>query len=202
MSRVKLNSLGDTIVEVLICMAIVSGALSYSYSVARRGLINVRQAEERSQSVQLAQQQIERLKEYLKNNPNTTTAPPPVTAPKVSILPPSGTPNGFCILKSGSSLIFKRTNDPRDKLCAIRDDGVFWCELPANVAMCNGAIPANRNPDGEGYPFRAAIVYLPGIAGGRPDEFYAVAGIFVVGGGYRANALDFDVVGLPYRIHQ
>jgi prepilin-type N-terminal cleavage/methylation domain-containing protein len=58
---------GDTIVEVLIVLAVVGLALAVSYSIANRSLLGVRQAQEHSEALQIAQTQIERLRVAVPN---------------------------------------------------------------------------------------------------------------------------------------
>lgn len=62
---IKLKSLvsrGDTIVEVMVVLAVLGLALSISYATASRSLKNTRQAQENSEASSLAQSQIEALR--------------------------------------------------------------------------------------------------------------------------------------------
>jgi type II secretory pathway pseudopilin PulG len=77
----KLNSFGDTIVEVMVVLAVLSMALSVSYATADRSLLNIRQAQENEQATELAQGQVEELR--------TLTAP----ASPVNIF----TAGGYCL---------------------------------------------------------------------------------------------------------
>jgi prepilin-type N-terminal cleavage/methylation domain-containing protein len=64
LNRFKLglkNSRGDTIVEVMLVLAILGLAISISYATANRSLLDARQAQENAQATELAQQQIESL---------------------------------------------------------------------------------------------------------------------------------------------
>jgi type II secretory pathway pseudopilin PulG len=54
-----LNKNGDTIVEVIIVLAILGMALSISYATASRSLLNARQAQETSEAAEYVQAQIE-----------------------------------------------------------------------------------------------------------------------------------------------
>lgn len=56
---------GDTIVEVLIAIAVVSGVLGITYSIMNRNQMIVRTNQERTEASKLAQQQIEMLKGYI-----------------------------------------------------------------------------------------------------------------------------------------
>lgn len=58
----KLSNGGDTIVEVLIAITITSFVLTAGYTAVRSNLIAERQAQERSQAVQIIQSQIESLR--------------------------------------------------------------------------------------------------------------------------------------------
>lgn len=58
----RLRDSGDTIVEVLICTAIVSSVLAGAYSSASRSLYQIQKAQERVEATKLVEQQAERLK--------------------------------------------------------------------------------------------------------------------------------------------
>lgn len=60
---------GDTIVEVLIAIAVVSLILGGAYITTNRSLIATRTAEERSVALKLVESQLEQLKGFAKNNP-------------------------------------------------------------------------------------------------------------------------------------
>ncbi|HEY5152731.1 MAG TPA: type II secretion system protein [Candidatus Saccharimonadales bacterium] len=58
----QLNRAGDTIVEVMVVLAILGLAISISYATANRSLLNARQAQENSEATELIQSQIEALR--------------------------------------------------------------------------------------------------------------------------------------------
>jgi type II secretory pathway pseudopilin PulG len=58
----KLNRAGDTIVEVMVVLAILGLAISISYATANRSLLNARQAQENSEATELIQSQLEALR--------------------------------------------------------------------------------------------------------------------------------------------
>lgn len=63
--RRRFNSLkqtGDTIVEVLIAIAVVSGVLGATYSIMNKNMLLVRDNQERTEASKLAQSQLEVLK--------------------------------------------------------------------------------------------------------------------------------------------
>lgn len=65
----KLNSSGDTIVEVLVVLTVLGLAISVSYATANRSLLDARQAQESSQATEVAQAQVEALRTQASVNP-------------------------------------------------------------------------------------------------------------------------------------
>lgn len=73
LSKLKhLGQAGDTIVEVMVVLAVLGMAIGISYAVASRSLMNVRQAQETSTATELLQSQIE----YLRQNAGAPTSSP------------------------------------------------------------------------------------------------------------------------------
>jgi len=62
MKRMTRNQRGDTIVEVLISLAVLSLIIGGAYSIANAALRNSRQAQERAEATKLAESQLEALK--------------------------------------------------------------------------------------------------------------------------------------------
>jgi prepilin-type N-terminal cleavage/methylation domain-containing protein len=83
------NQAGDTIVEVMVVLAVLSLALGISYATADRSLLDSRQANQNSQATALAESQIESLR---------VLAPNPSTDPTGYIF----NPGDFCIDSSGN----------------------------------------------------------------------------------------------------
>lgn len=65
-----LKQRGDTIVEVMLCLAIMGAALALAYGIATRSLTQVREAQERGEALKLAEEQAERIKQSIAINPN------------------------------------------------------------------------------------------------------------------------------------
>jgi prepilin-type N-terminal cleavage/methylation domain-containing protein len=63
---------GDTIIEVMVVLAVLGLALSISYATADQSLLNARQAQENSTGAELAQSQIESLR-TLADDPITSS---------------------------------------------------------------------------------------------------------------------------------
>lgn len=62
---IKLNQSGDTIIEVLLSIAILSMVLSVAYSLSNRSAQTTRQAQERAEALKLTEGQMERLRVYI-----------------------------------------------------------------------------------------------------------------------------------------
>jgi hypothetical protein len=65
MSLRKLTNCGDTIIEVLVCIAILMAVLSGAYLTANRSLENFRHSQERLEATKLAESQIEKIKQVV-----------------------------------------------------------------------------------------------------------------------------------------
>ncbi len=89
----KLSNSGDTIVEVLFAIAVITAVLSASYAVTLRSLNDDLNNEDRSTAITLAEAQIEDLRTYVSSN----------------TLPSSGT---FCFYQNSTSGINLGTPDP------------------------------------------------------------------------------------------
>ena len=213
--RSRLPQNGDTIVEVLICLAVVGFSLTLSYSLSRASLRKVRDAEERQQSTQMAQTQIERLKGFLaahtdiKTNATSSGDTMWLLNPTgVTRVPASSTdataPPGFCLY---SGLRIHLTLDPQDPYCAAKWTGEMYCDIISD--KCNTTAPTEAAVNNAGYPFRVGVVYPAEESYAKTllysplkdDELYATAGRWQVGGD-GTNGQRYSVVGIPYRIHQ
>src|SRR5271170_6288790 len=63
---------GDTIVEVLVVLAVLGLAISISYATANRSILDARQAQENSQATEYVQAQIENLRAYASYGPSSS----------------------------------------------------------------------------------------------------------------------------------
>lgn len=61
---------GDTIVEVLIAMAVISLVLAGAYATTNRSLLATRSAQERSNALKLVESQLEQIKGMASSNPD------------------------------------------------------------------------------------------------------------------------------------
>lgn len=96
----RLNRRGDTLIEVMIVLAVLGLALSISYATANRALLNTRQAQETADATRLAETQIERLRAV---SPHAFTLNPDTNI--------YGRASSFCLaLVSGSVRVFTNPN--------------------------------------------------------------------------------------------
>jgi type II secretory pathway pseudopilin PulG len=96
----KLSNTGDTIVEVMVVLAVLGLAISISYATANRSLLNARQAQENSQATELLQSQIEALR---------SLAPNGTADPAKNVFQSAGTK--FCIDTSGANYTVAKPAD-------------------------------------------------------------------------------------------
>lgn len=90
-SLLKENQRGDTIVEVLIALAVIGSVLVGAFVVTTRSTTGVRDSEEHAQAMQLLQGQVEQLRSYAQLQPKpsplptnfcfTTATPTPTSTP-------------------------------------------------------------------------------------------------------------------------
>lgn len=203
--RSRLSQNGETIVEVLICLSVIGFAVSASYAISRTNTYKIMNAEERFQSIQIAQTQIERLKALLANNPTLKTGgnvPPWLLNPGADFtnIPIGNLARlpGFCIYKN---LSMHRAVDSLDMYCAVNSSGVFYCDIEICTTPIQSALVAN-------YEFRSVVLYPAedsssslGATDKKDDQMYAVVSRQPAGG-KTGNTKGYNRVSIPYRIHQ
>lgn len=84
----KLHETGDTILEVLLCIAVIGGVLTGAYVSADRSFASMRRSQERGEALKVLESQAERLKAAIK------------TAPTIGLLPSA---DAFCLNSSAQS---------------------------------------------------------------------------------------------------
>ncbi|MCA9334189.1 hypothetical protein KC963_04025 [Candidatus Saccharibacteria bacterium] len=115
MKRTRLTQVGDTIIEVMIAVAVLGTVIGGVYSVASRSLRSARQSQERSEALKYTESQIEQLKKLAIDNPavfnanrvfcidGTTvvqfgeTSIPPLADDDFGVYPDGGQAGGSCI---------------------------------------------------------------------------------------------------------
>jgi prepilin-type N-terminal cleavage/methylation domain-containing protein len=96
----QLHQRGDTIVEVMVVLAVLGSAIGISYSTANRSLLNARQAQESSRATTIAQSQVEQLR-AMADNPDV--APHDTYIYTTDNLP-------FCMIENNAQHIKKITD--------------------------------------------------------------------------------------------
>jgi type II secretory pathway pseudopilin PulG len=179
---------GDTIIEVLIIMAIAGSALGAAYRITSQSSQKTRQAQERSEALQLAEEQLERLRLVAKDNVDvgcSTTAVASDTCFKFSsddavpVAYGSGSIYSFCIGEFDSTLnkypIFGL--DPSK----ISDEANMECRIDKPDKL-----------------YKVGIYYNTGES---LTNFYIFAGRYAANQGTTANTAGFDIAPIMYRIN-
>lgn len=101
MRVIKINQKGDTIIEVLICLAILGFVLTLAYSIGTRSLGSIRSSQERTEALKIAEGQLEQIKYLGKKD-----------SPDPAIF--SGLTDPICIKSDGtpSNTFSPRPDDP------------------------------------------------------------------------------------------
>lgn len=124
----KLGSVGDTIVEVLLAIAIVSVVLGGAYASATRSTQGLRQSQERGEALKILEAQLEQLK-----NMRSAGLKPPADADFcVAPDPASGQVEFVVVPSSPSDAVCKTGPDNRYAL-SLRQDVSNDLEYQANV---------------------------------------------------------------------
>lgn len=103
--RMFMRERGDTMVEVLIAIAVVSLILGGAYVTTNKSLQATRAAQERSIALKLAESQLERVKGLVASNPTSVFGP--------------SAPSPFCV-SSGTGMPVSAT----DAACAVDSSGL------------------------------------------------------------------------------
>lgn len=113
----SLNQRGDTLVEVLICVLIVTVVLTGAYVTTSKSIQGVRNSQEHTEALKLVQSQLE----LLRQDAGKTTG-----AKVFSIVPP------FCMLNDGATRgAFSTTSAPGQAMCVQNSSGKATDAEPA-----------------------------------------------------------------------
>ncbi len=132
--RLRQNMAGDTIIEVMIVLAVLGLAISISYATANRSLLNTRQAQENSEATKVLQTQIEQLRILAANGPNdpASTALNPFT---------HGSP--FCVTGGASPVL----TDETDALCTSNSGRytvkIYYCPGSGDLECAGSELQAD-----------------------------------------------------------
>lgn len=146
---------GDTIVEVLVALAVLGAVLGGAYVVVNRNVLSNQSSQERIQAVKIAESQFERLKIVAANNPSALSW------------------TNFCVTQTNT-----RANTTQSE-CLVNANGVPTTAIPnyrinvQRVAWVSIPGPGNSQA---GSRFQATITW-DSIGGGSTDSlsyFYEV----------------------------
>ncbi len=155
----KRGERGDTIVEVLICLAVLGLVLSGAYVTANRNSLANRSAQERLEAVKLAEAQIERLRTAVQANPaivNTMT--------------------GFCLPSDAPALAPVSSSDGK---CTVKaDDMTAAPDVAPRYAMSITRVaaipPTVDGVVGHRYRVTATWENISGTGSDKLDTYYEV----------------------------
>ncbi len=108
-AKIKNNTRGDTIIEVLIAMAILALILTGGYVTTNKSLQQIQGAQEKNQALGIAQYQLETLRALASNNTSGLNAPGNSGYLPGTSGPPS-TNNPFCFSTGASLLAYTNAN--------------------------------------------------------------------------------------------
>lgn len=119
MRRLKHNSRGDTIVEVMIAVTVLTLIIGTGYAIATRSLKGARQAQEHAEALKLAEGQVEKLKARVVSNNNDIFSQP----------------RGFCMDSTGAPVL---NNNPAPTAATPDNFGAYVasCKVNPNNAVC------------------------------------------------------------------
>jgi prepilin-type N-terminal cleavage/methylation domain-containing protein len=128
---------GDTIVEVLIVIAVISLVLGGAYVTTNKSLLATRSAQERGNALKLAETQIEQIKGLTATNPTVLygpSAPSPFCISKATNLPVSAS-NAACMVGLSGD---PTTSVPLFRLSVTRNNNDFvltetWTDVSGRV---------------------------------------------------------------------
>lgn len=135
---------GDTIVEVLISIAVVSLVLGGAYVTTNRSLLATRSAEERGNAIKLAESQIEQIKGLAKSNPTLvfgSSTPMPFCIAKATAQPVLAT-NAACLVNAAGDPVTASTQ-PAYALSVQRGPDVNTFTITNRWTDANGDIVDN-----------------------------------------------------------
>jgi prepilin-type N-terminal cleavage/methylation domain-containing protein len=119
----KLTQRGDTLVEVLIAIAVISSVLAGAYVVTNKSLTSSRDAQERGNALKLSEGQLERVKTVVTTNPDAIFG---LTAPNPFCINSANTPvaisNSACQV---NALGVATSGQPQYRLSIQRSGNVF-----------------------------------------------------------------------------
>lgn len=162
---------GDTIVEVLIAMAILALVLGGAYYTANQSFRNDRDSQEHSEALTVAQTQIEALRTYVLTQSQSFTS----DGDCLNTTGPSLTPTGPCYMSGGSSTVYSTQSN------CMTGDNVPYCynvTITCPSGSCPTATYVDQTQDPAGIPLDSykVTVTWPALGSGTDevDLYYRV----------------------------
>lgn len=118
-SRLRTNTHGDTIVEVMIAVAVLALIIGSGYAIASRSLKGAKQAQEHAEGLKIAEGQVEKLKARVVNNNNDIFSQP----------------RGFCMDANGAPVLNNGTA-PTPATPDTFSNYVATCKVNPNTPNC------------------------------------------------------------------
>lgn len=192
----KLKQTGDTIIEVMVCMAIAGAAISAAYSISNRSLNRVRQSQERTEALKLAEQQAERLKALLAQDTTKYKSGSGLTARfKFYKADPTANTNMGDLYSAPTSILGSDEN----YIFCIDSSLNLAGPLTAVGQLADETDNLCREPAPQD-PYKSIIVYNYKSAENL-NKFYIYSGRFTVNPNESFNTNKFDVITLMLRMN-
>lgn len=137
---------GDTIVEVMLAMAVIGMVLGVAYGIANRSVTIGRSAQERSEALKIAESQLELIKEYAAVKAEASgDAPADILADDLDISGAGGSIDGSCfVVNSGTGEV--ELVQVADSLDTAGDACERTGLYQIYVSCISGALPDKASP--------------------------------------------------------
>lgn len=145
----NLHETGDTIVEVLIAIAVLSVVLGGAFAIANRSLTNITKAQEHTTALKYAEQQIERIKQLADGNNGLDSLGGNIFGPSPA--------SPYCVIINGSN-----------KLQIVNGN---QCKFGISPVLYNASVTPTATPvSGSTHSYNFVVkVTWPGINGGTDN---------------------------------
>lgn len=183
---------GDTIVEVLLAMAVIGMVLGVAYGIANRSVAIGRSAQERSEALKFAESQLELIKVYIAEQDLSSDTPTEVLATALDLTGDASTVDGACFVEDGADVEVAKIDQ---SLETQNDD----CEKGGLYQVYVACVSSTLNTTSD--PIDRTNTCSPPAPGTQDNRKIAVRVIWErLGGGFQQNGEPVrDSVDLYYR---
>lgn len=130
--HIKHNTTGDTIVEVLIALAVLGAVIIGAYSIASRSLAGIRASHERDEATAIAEGQLEVIREFIANQVIEFS--------------------DVLVSEGGGTALFAPDSDTMVRFGASPNDSVGFCVAPPAATGVQLLFPETEMQDFTQYP--------------------------------------------------